>query len=87
MPPGVVWIVPSEEGTTDADRGELDALALKEVEGLAARFRTAHRQGWFAASRKATEDLGFAFFPVLLTLDFQGTITSIRIGEAAPDQP
>lgn len=83
LPPGTVWIVPSATGALDEREATLSGAPQEEAQALAARLRQAGRTAHFAASRQPLERLGLLWFPILIDLDAQGNLTSIRMGDAA----
>ncbi len=87
LPAGTVWIVPSPSGNQDERDASLTGTALAEGQALAERFRAAGRTAHFAPSSRAFEHLGLAWFPILIELDSQGYLKSIRMGDAGPRQP
>ncbi len=87
LPAGTVWIVPSPSGNQDERDASLTGPALAEGQALAERFRAAGRTAHFAPSSRAFEHLGLAWFPILIELDSQGYLKSIRMGDAGPRQP
>jgi hypothetical protein len=87
LPPDVAWIVPSALGAQDPKEARLEGEAGAEAAELDRRFKAAGRQGWFAASRRPFEAYGLLHFPILIELDGQGLIRSIRMGDAAPARP
>lgn len=87
IPAGTAWILPSAAGSLDARDASLSEASLVEGQALAARLREAGRSAWFAPSRAAFEQLGLAWFPILIELDGQGDIQSVRMGDAAPRRP
>lgn len=87
LPPGVVWIIPSADGSLEARGAGLPEGLRTEAEALAARLRAAGRTAWFAPSREAFEAVGLVWFPILMELDERGTVAHIRMGDAAPARP
>ena len=83
LPPDAVWIVPSASGAMDERDASLSGPPEEEAKALAARLRQAGRSAHFAASRPPLERLGLLWFPILIDLDAQGNLTSIRMGDAA----
>ena len=83
LPPDTVWIVPSATGTLDEREATLSGPPEEEAQALAARLRQAGRSARFAANRQPLERLGLLWFPILIDLDAQGNLTSIRMGDAA----
>ncbi|MDP1831309.1 MAG: hypothetical protein Q8K67_04570 [Geothrix sp.] len=87
IPAGTAWILPSASGSLDEREASLSGSPLIEGQALAARLQAAGRPAHFAPSRPAFERLGLAWFPILIELDGQGAIRSIRMGDAAPARP
>jgi hypothetical protein len=87
LPPSTAWIVPSASGALDEREAGLSPALLEEGQALGDRFRAAGRSARFAPSRGAFEQLGLAWFPILIELDAKGSILSIRMGDAAPEKP
>ena len=87
LPTDVAWIIPSMSGSLEEAAAALDDPSRKEAEQLARRFTNLGQRIWFAPSRADFEAYGLTFFPVLIRIDFRGSITSIQMGEAAPRRP
>ena len=87
LPAGTAWIVPSPSGYQDERDASLTGTILAEGQALAERFRAAGRTAHFAPSSRAFEQLGLVWFPILIELDSQGYLKSIRMGDASPRQP
>ncbi len=87
LPAGTAWIIPSPSGNQDEREASLTGTTLTEGQALAERLRAAGRTAHFAPSRRAFEHLGLAWFPILIELDSQGYLKSIRMGDAGPRQP
>lgn len=87
IPAGTAWIIPSATGSLDERDASLSEPLLAEGRLLAARLQSAQRSALFAPSRPAFERLGLAWFPILIELDSKGDIRSIRMGDAAPQNP
>lgn len=87
LPPDTTWIVPSASGALDEREAGLSPGLLAEGQALGDRFKAAGRSARFAPSRSAFEQLGLAWFPILIELDAKGDIQSIRMGDAAPGVP
>lgn len=87
LPSGTAWIVPSASGALDEREAGLSEGLLAEGRALGERFQAAGRSARFAPSRGAFEQLGLAWFPILIELDAKGDIQSIRMGDAAPEKP
>ncbi|HEY3399661.1 MAG TPA: hypothetical protein VGK03_03430 [Geothrix sp.] len=86
LPAGVAWIIPSLNAGLDDRSASLQGGLLAEAQSLATRLpagQTAH----FIPSRDAFENLGLAWFPILIELDGQGRIKAVRMGDAAPQKP
>lgn len=90
-PTGTLWVVPSRAGSHPPQEPFLAGPELAEAQALAQRFQAAGLQGWLAPSRPPLEAFSFTFFPVLIRMDDQGRVSSIRMGDAArapePPQP
>lgn len=87
LPPRVAWVIPSAEAGLDARGASLPDNLLEEGRALAARLQATGRTARFAPSRPAFEALGLVWFPILIDLDAQGTVRTIRMGDAAPPHP
>lgn len=87
LPHGTAWIIPSASGGLDERDASLSELLLAEGRALEQRLRAAGSTAHFAASRPAFERLGLVWFPILIELDGQGGVRSIRMGDAAPERP
>ena len=83
-PAGTAWIIPSNAGTTEDREATLTGEALSEAQSLAERLKAAGQHAHLAPSRAAFERLGLSWFPILIELDAQGAIKSVRMGDAAP---
>ena len=83
LPPDTVWIVPSATGALGEREATLSGAPEEEAQALATRLRQTGRSAHFAASRLPMERLGLLWFPILIDLDAQGNLTSIRMGDAA----
>ena len=80
-PEGAAWIIPSETGDQNEREASLNLDRRQEADKLAAQVKG---QAWFAASRSAWEASGLQWFPILIVLNPEGDITSVRMGDAAP---
>lgn len=78
------WIIPTDEGRVPQDEATLDSLTLFEARALAARCPEGSRNLFLAPSRESLENYGLMYFPALITLDSEGRVASIRMGDAAP---
>ena len=87
LPAGIAWIIPSLSGNLDEREASLTGAPLTEGQALATRLRDAKRAAHFAPSRKAFEQLGLAWFPILIEVDDKGNLRAIRMGDAAPGRP
>ncbi len=87
LPAGTAWIIPSETGILGDRDASLPPLLQTEGESLAARLQAAGLSARFAPSRAAFEQLGLAWFPILIDLDSHGHIQDIHMGDAAPTTP
>jgi hypothetical protein len=79
LPAGTAWIIPPG--------GEGDESNLQEAATSSSQNPAAGSRIWFAPERDVFEAYGIVLFPVLVSLDFRGCITSIHMGEAAPQTP
>ncbi len=82
VPEGAAWIIPSDTGEQSAREAELSPGMRSEAQGLVPRL--GGRTAWFAASRAEWEAAGLSWFPILIELDAQGNLASVRMGDAAP---
>lgn len=87
LPPGVAWIIPSLEAGMDERSASIPGGLAAEARALSARLQAAGRTAHYVPSRAAFEDLGLAWFPILIDLDAQGNIRTVRMGDAAPRKP
>jgi len=87
LPAGTSWIIPSLSAELDPRDAGLSKSLLAEGQALGDRLQSAGRTAFFAPSRTAFEELGLAWFPILIELDAKGAIRGIRMGDAAPDRP
>lgn len=87
LPPGTAWIIPSASGAQEERDASLPEALLAEGRDLARRLQRAGITAHFATSRPAFERIGLLWFPILIELDGQGGIRSIRMGDAAPKRP
>lgn len=87
LPSGTAWIIPSETGILGDRDASLPPLLQTEGEAMAARLQAAGRSAHFAPSRAAFEQMGLAWFPILIDLDSHGHIQGIHMGDAAPAKP
>ncbi|GLH74112.1 hypothetical protein GETHLI_26140 [Geothrix limicola] len=87
LPAGTAWIIPSASAGLDERAASLSEPILAEGQALAGRLQSAGRTAHFAPSQAAFEQLGLLWFPILIDLDGQGNIRSIRMGDAAPPKP
>ncbi|HTL98883.1 MAG TPA: hypothetical protein VL181_08765 [Holophagaceae bacterium] len=81
VPEGAAWIIPSQTGDQNDREVALSSEMKTEAEALSA---AAGRPAWFAASRSAWEASGLQWFPILIELDKDGNLASVRMGDAAP---
>lgn len=82
VPDSATWIIPSETGDQNGRETDLSPGMRAEAEALTPELKG--RAAWFAASRGEWEDLGLAWFPILIELDKDGNLASVRMGDAAP---
>lgn len=87
LPAGVAWIIPSLEAGMDERSASIPGGLATEARALSARLQAAGRTAHYVPSRAAFEDLGLAWFPILIDLDGQGNIRTVRMGDAAPRKP
>jgi hypothetical protein len=87
LPADVAWIIPSLDAGMDDRSASLPAGLVAEARALSTRLKAAGRTARFVPSRAAFESLGLAWFPILLELEDQGNIKTIRMGDAAPQKP
>jgi hypothetical protein len=87
LPADVAWIIPSLDAGLDDRSASLPGGLVAEARALSARLQAAGRTARYVPSRAAFEDLGLAWFPILIELDGQGRIKAIRMGDAAPQKP
>lgn len=87
LPADVAWIIPSLDAGRDDRSASLPQGLLAEAQALSARLQAAGRTARYIPSRAAFEDLGMAWFPILIELDSQGNIKAVRMGDAAPRRP
>ncbi|HEY3271744.1 MAG TPA: hypothetical protein VGJ89_11080 [Geothrix sp.] len=87
LPADVAWIIPSLDAGRDDRSASLPLGLLAEAQALSARLQAAGRTARYVPSRAAFEDLGMAWFPILIELDGQGNIKAVRMGDAAPQKP
>ena len=87
LPADVAWIIPSLDAGLDDRSASIPGSLQAEAKTLEGRFREAGRTAHFVPSRAAFQDLGLAWFPVLVDLDAQGRIKALRMGDAAPLKP
>ena len=85
--PDQAWLAVSLLQDLPEEAAGLEGSPRAAAEGLAARLRSAGRSAWFAPSRGALQALGLQWFPVLLELDAEGRVASIRMGDAARVSP
>lgn len=82
VPAGAAWIIPSTTGSQNGRETELDPGMKTEARALVPDLKG--HTAWFAASRTDWEATGLAWFPVLIDLDKDGNLVSVRMGDAAP---
>jgi len=82
VPQGAAWIIPSETGEQNGRETDLSPGMRAEAEALTPELKG--RAAWFAASRGEWEDLGLSWFPILIELDKDGNLASVKMGDAAP---
>ncbi|HEX9082584.1 MAG TPA: hypothetical protein VF768_09915, partial [Holophagaceae bacterium] len=87
LPPGVAWIIPGADGMQDPRDADLTGASKSEGEALSMRLQAANLHAYLAPSVSDMERLGLVWFPALVTLDAQGFLKDIRMGDAAPDHP
>ena len=87
LPADVAWVIPSLEAGLDDRGASIQGTLRTEALALAGRFREAGRTARFVPSQAAFQQLGLAWFPILVELDGRGNITALRMGDAAPLKP
>jgi hypothetical protein len=87
LPADVAWIIPSLNAGSDDRSASLPQGLAAEVQALSVRLQAAGRTARFVPSRAAFEALGMAWFPILIELDGQGNLRTVRMGDAAPLKP
>ncbi|WP_257312148.1 hypothetical protein [Geothrix fuzhouensis] len=87
LPADVAWIIPSLDAGRDDRSASLPGGLLAEAQALSARLQAASRTAYYIPSRAAFEQLGMAWFPILVELDGLGNIKTVRMGDAAPQKP
>lgn len=87
VPQGTLWIAPSARGETGPGEAILSATDRQEAETLAAQLKASFRQAWYAPQRTTWESAGLAYFPILIEFNDAHEVTSIRMGDAAPERP
>jgi len=87
IPAGVAWVIPSANGESDPGAASLPEAQTIEGQALAGRLQAGGAGALFAPSRAAFERLGLAWFPILIEVDGRGHVQSIRMGDAAPQNP
>jgi len=87
LPADVAWIIPSLDAGLDDRSASIPGGLAAEAQALSARLQAAGRTARFVPSRVAFEDLGMAWFPILIELDGQGNLRTVRMGDAAPRKP
>ena len=81
-PEGAAWIIPSATGEQSSRDAELSPAVKMEAGVLAAQVKG--RAAWFAPARDEWEGVGLQWFPILIELDKDGNLASVRMGDAAP---
>lgn len=85
--PGTAWIIPSQAGRTPGRATQLSAPDKAEALELLPRIESAALKPWLAPQRQEWEEAGLLFFPILIELDADKRVKSIRMGDAAPPLP
>ncbi|BDU78419.1 TonB C-terminal domain-containing protein [Mesoterricola sediminis] len=80
------WILPVEEGRLGGFPVSLPGQAMERARDLAARMAAAGREGWLLPGEEPLQAWGLVLFPVRIRLAPDGTVRSIRMGDAALDQ-
>ncbi|HET8714730.1 MAG TPA: hypothetical protein VFM16_02820 [Holophagaceae bacterium] len=82
VPAGAAWIIPSADGQLGDREAGLSADLKAEADALLPALQG--RTAWFAAARGEWEAVGLGWFPILVGLDAEGRVTSVKMGDAAP---
>jgi hypothetical protein len=82
VPEGAAWVIPSATGNQNGREADLIAGMKAEAQALLPELKG--RAAWFAASRTEWEEAGLSWFPILIELDANGNVISVRMGDAAP---
>lgn len=82
VPEGAAWIIPSANGNQNGREAELNPGMKAEALSLSPELKG--RAAWFAASKVEWEAAGLSWFPILIQLDGNGNLVSVRMGDAAP---
>ena len=83
FPSGTVWVVPTRDGSQPESSSYLEGPSLSEAQQLIPRLETGNRTAYLAPVRSVFETYALMYFPIQIELDAQGTILSIRMGDAA----
>lgn len=81
-PAGAVWIIPSQSGVMSGRETDLSPTRKEEAAALAPALHG--RAAWFAPSKAEWEAVGLSWFPILITLDKDGAVARVQMGDAAP---
>lgn len=82
VPEGAAWIIPSVTGGQNGREADLDPGMKAEARALLPDLHG--RPAWFAASKETFESYGLQWFPILIELDEDGNLRSVKMGDAAP---
>ncbi|MBS1767084.1 MAG: hypothetical protein JST05_06750 [Acidobacteria bacterium] len=82
VPQGAAWIIPSATGGQNGREADLDPGMKAEARALLPELHG--RAAWFAASKETFESYGLQWFPILIELDEDGNLRSVKMGDAAP---
>jgi hypothetical protein len=82
VPEGAAWIIPSATGNQSGREAEMDPGMKAEARSLIPELEG--RAAWFAASKADWEATGLSWFPILIELDKDGNLVSVKMGDAAP---
>ncbi|HEU4951895.1 MAG TPA: hypothetical protein VFT46_08070 [Holophagaceae bacterium] len=82
VPEGAAWIIPSANGQLGDREAGLSADLKAEAASLLPELHG--RTAWFAAARGEWEAVGLGWFPILVDLDAEGRVQSVKMGDAAP---
>ena len=87
LPAATVWLVPTRDGSQPLESTYLEGASLEEARRLVPRLEAAGRTAYLAPVRSEFETYALMYFPLQIELDPEGTITRIRMGDAALAKP